>query len=57
MRKIKIEYVAEIPSKNFDKFCKTTKLGIRDATFHIKEAAIKAAEQEINHLVNVTVKF
>ena len=57
MRKIKIEYVSEIPSENFDKFCKTTKLGIRDATFHIKEAAIKAAEQEINHLVNVTVKF
>ena len=57
MRKIKIEYVSEIPTENFDKFCKTTKLGIRDAVFHIRQAAIKAAEEEINHLVNVTVNF
>jgi hypothetical protein len=52
MRKILINYTAEIPPENFDKFCKKAGIGIKDATMYIRKAAIKAAETEINYIVN-----
>tara|TARA_Y100000004_G_C8788236_1_gene358049 strand:+ start:29 stop:202 length:174 start_codon:yes stop_codon:yes gene_type:complete len=52
MRKILINYTAEIPPEDFEKFCKKAGIGIKDATMYIREAAIKAAETEINYIVN-----
>tara|TARA_R100000458_G_C8135858_1_gene148989 strand:- start:67 stop:240 length:174 start_codon:yes stop_codon:yes gene_type:complete len=55
MKPIKIEFTAEVPLENFDKFCKRTNIGKKYAVELIKENAIKAAEQEINYLVNESI--
>jgi len=55
MKPIKIEFTAEVPLENFDKFCKRANIGKKYAVELIKENAIKAAEQEINYLVNESI--
>tara|TARA_Y100001937_G_C7104054_1_gene323988 strand:+ start:347 stop:520 length:174 start_codon:yes stop_codon:yes gene_type:complete len=55
MKQIIIKYTAEVPIENFDKFCKRAGIGKKYAVELIKENAIKAAEQEINYLVNETI--
>ena len=55
MKPIRIDFTAEVPIENFDKFCKRTNIGKKYAVEIIKENAIKAAEQEINYLVNESI--
>lgn len=55
MKPIRIDFTAEVPLENFDKFCKRAGIGKKFAVELIKENAIKAAEQEINYLVNKTI--
>ena len=55
MKLIKIEFTAEVPIENFDKFCKRTYIGKKFAVELIKKNAQEAAEKEINYLVNETI--
>ena len=55
MKPIRIDFTAEVPIENFDKFCKITNIWNKFSVELIKENAIKAAEQEINYLVNETI--
>tara|TARA_Y100001970_G_C13529076_1_gene506762 strand:- start:94 stop:267 length:174 start_codon:yes stop_codon:yes gene_type:complete len=55
MKAIRIDYTAEIPDENFDKFCKQAGIGKRFAIDLIKKNAIEAAEREINYIVNETI--
>ena len=57
MRKILINYTAEIPPENFEKFCKKAGIGIKDATMYIREAAIKASDNQINYIVKTAVNL
>jgi len=55
MKPIKIEFTAEVPLDNFDKFCKKAGIGKKYAVELIKKNAEEAALREINYLVNETI--
>ena len=48
---IKINYKTQIPDEYFDKYCMKYRLGRNEAVNQLKEAAIQAAENEINNLL------
>ena len=55
MKPIKLEFTAEVPLDNFDKFCKKAGIGKKYAVELIKKNAEEAALREINYLVNETI--
>tara|TARA_Y100001970_G_scaffold64496_1_gene82524 strand:+ start:3143 stop:3316 length:174 start_codon:yes stop_codon:yes gene_type:complete len=57
MKKIVINYTAEIPIDIFDRFCKKAGLGKKDAVMYIRDTAIKASDNEINYIVNTAVNL
>ena len=55
MVKMIVKYTAEIPQKEFDKWVKVCRVGKKKGILILKEAAIEAAEKEINYLVNESI--
>ena len=53
MKKIRIKYTTQIPEDLFDKWCNKNKVGRKIGTVWLRDAAIDAAENEINDLVNM----
>ena len=55
MVKMIVKYTAEIPQEQFDKWVKVCRVGKKKGILILKEAAIEAAEKEINYLVNESI--
>ena len=50
-KRVRISYSTQIPDEYLNKFCMRYRLNRNDAVNQLKEAAINAAEQEIDNLL------